>query len=216
MTNKLKIRLLIVDNHPFMSCISDYLKHEGADIEVVAYAQNGDEAIEKTRELLPDIVLMDIRMPKGMDGIEATEKIKNDFQNNVKILALSDSGEPEYIGKMMKLGASGYFLKDDLTLSSNGFSNALKAVYQDITVFSAGVSRNLFIKIPSANKIFTNKEADVLQLVIDDCSNKTIAKKLDISGRTVETHKRNMKKKLDIHTDAGLVTYAFRNGLASL
>ena len=227
-----KIRLMIVDNHPFMfKWISDYVKDKATNIEVVAYANNGQEAIEKTRKLVENgqdalekkdglVILMDIRM-KSMDGITATRQIKSEFQDEVNILALSDYDEPQYIHKMIDAGASGYFWKDDFFVSTHALSSAIKAINQGNITFSSGVANSIFggRSIPNLPKKsderikkLTPREIEVLQLVAAAFTDIKIAEKLGITDRGVEAHNRNLRLKLECKTRSELIVFAWKNG----
>ncbi len=204
------IRILLVDDHALVrDGITACFQHED-HIDVVGHAENGREAIAKYRDLLPDVILMDIAMPV-MEGFEATVTLKQEFPN-ASILILSMYDESEYILKLMQAGASGYVLKD---ASFDELLKAVETVHQGNTYFSASASQNLFINfsLPEVEIPISERETHVLGLVADGLCNKEIAKELNISVRTVETHRQNIKRKLDIHTTAGLTKYALEKGL---
>ncbi len=201
-----KIRVIIVDDHPLVrkGC-SALLKLEDS-IEIVGEAADGEEAIEKSRDLQPDVVLMDITMPV-MDGFEATAKITHHWPD-IKVLILSMHDEAEYAQKLRKSGASGYALK---SISINALLTAINSVYQGGTYVSPEILPHLINPPPP----LTDREIDVLCDIFDGLTDKEIARDLEISVRTVETHKQNIKRKLGIHTTAGLTLYAFKNGICS-
>ena len=209
-----KIKVLLVDDHPLvLDGISARLEGEQS-LEVVGMANDGKQALEQAEKLNPDVVLMDISMPV-MTGFEATEHFRQQ-QPEVKVLILSMHDDREYILKLIKCGASGYVLKD---VSSSELITAIETVYRGGTYFSSGASQALFSELgqetpPSASpeeEPLTNREKDVLKLLAEGNSNKEVARELDISVRTVETHRQNIKAKLDIHTAAGLARYAIEH-----
>lgn len=209
-----KIKVLLVDDHPLvLDGISARLEGEPS-LEVVGMANDGKQALEQAEKLNPDVVLMDISMPV-MTGFEATEHFRQQ-QPDVKVLILSMHDDREYILKLIKCGASGYVLKD---VSSAELITAIETVYRGGTYFSSGASQVLFSELgketpaitPSEDEPLTNREKDVLKLLAEGNSNKEVARELDISVRTVETHRQNIKAKLDIHTAAGLARYAIEH-----
>ncbi|MES9964521.1 MAG: response regulator transcription factor [Candidatus Sedimenticola sp. 20ELBAFRAG] len=215
MSSQPPIRLLLVDDHPLvLDGISARLEGE-ADLEVVATATNGREALEKARDVKPDVVLMDVTMPV-MGGLEATPLFKEEMPD-IHVLILSMHDNQEYILKLMHAGASGYVLKD---VSSDELIRAIKVINQGDTYFSSGASETLFRKPEQAEAededVLTKRESTVLKLIAEGQCNKDIARLLNISVRTVETHRLNIKNKLDIHTAAGLAKYAIEHGLVDL
>ncbi len=211
------IRILLVDDHPLvLEGISARLESEPG-ITVVGQANNGQQALEQAAELKPDVVLMDISMPV-MNGLEAAEHFRND-QPNVRVLILSMHENREYIVKMIQSGAAGYVLKD---VSSDELIRAIQTVAQGGTYFSAGASEALFSEFAQpeaqekADTGLTKREETVLKLLAEGQCNKEVARTLDISVRTVETHRQNIKQKLNIQTAAGLTKYALEHNLISL
>ncbi|MCP4598258.1 response regulator transcription factor [Neptuniibacter sp.] len=209
-----KIRVLLVDDHPLvLDGISARLEGEES-LEVVGMANDGKQALEKAQELKPDVVLMDISMPV-MNGFEAAERFREE-QPEVKVLILSMHDDREYIVKLIKCGAAGYVLKD---VSSSELISAIETVNRGGTYFSSGASQSLFsefdqqqaVKEEPLREALTGREKDVLKLLAEGNSNKEVARVLNISVRTVETHRQNIKSKLDIHTAAGLARYAIEN-----
>ncbi|RTE64488.1 DNA-binding response regulator [Amphritea opalescens] len=215
MTEK-KIRVVLVDDHALVQeGIIARLENEPS-LEVVGAASNGAEALPLVAELKPDVVLMDISMPV-MNGFEATERLRAE-QPNVRVLILTMHESREYILKLIQCGAAGYVLKD---VSASELVNAIKTVYSGATYFSAGVSQSLFSQpdltlqndtAPQQDAL-TCRETEVLSLLAGGASNKEVARQLAISVRTAETHRQNIKNKLDIHTAAGLVRYAIEHQL---
>ena len=207
------IKLLLVDDHPL---VRDGIRarFESDDlIEVIGEAQNGQQALDFVQQQLPDVVLMDVSMPV-MNGLEATQHLRNLYPD-VPVLILSMHDSREYIQQLVQIGASGYVLKD---VGSDELVRAIQTVYQGGSYFSAGVSQMLFqgqLEAAEQKQALTPREETVLRYLAERNSNKEIARQLDISVRTVETHRQNIKQKLDIHTAAGLARYAIEQGLVS-
>ena len=206
------IKVVIVDDHQvvldgFMARLS--LEH---DIEVIGTASNGVEAIETVKSLKPDVVLMDISMPV-MNGIDATRVIKDELPD-VKVLMLTMHDNREYIMKVMQSGAVGYMLKE---ISSEKMVQALKTVEQGSTYFCESVTQTLFsqgeIPIGDTPNPLSRREESVLKLVAQGYSSKKVAVLLDISYRTVETHRQNIKHKLELSSIAELAKYAVDRGM---
>lgn len=211
-----KIRVVLVDDHPLVQeGIIARLETE-ASLEVVGAANDGAQALQLIAEVKPDVVLMDISMPV-MNGFEATERLRAE-QPDVRVLILSMHESREYILKLIQCGAAGYVLKD---VSSVELITAIKTVHSGATYFSAGASQSLFsqpdlqpqVETENQQEALTGRETEVLRLLAEGASNKEVARKLDISVRTAESHRQNIKSKLDIQTAAGLVRYAIEHKL---
>lgn len=207
--NKLKISVLLVDDHPMVqggliACLAYY-----DDIEVVGTTDNGHEALKKAKELGPDVILMDISMPT-MNGIDATEIIIEQLPNT-HVLIFSMHDNPEFVRSAIQAGASGYVLKDT---SSEEVYYAIKAVAKGNTHFSSSIAKKLIEKpIRAENDKLTTREQVILSYVARGFSSKEVARRLDISFRTVDAHRRNIKTKLKIDNLAELVRYAVNHGL---
>ncbi|MGP8307604.1 response regulator [Vibrio sp. YIC-376] len=206
------IRVLIVDDHQVV--IDGFMARLELepDIEVIGTASNGVEAIEVAKHLHPDVILMDISMPI-MNGIEATGIIKEELPDS-RILMLTMHDNREYIMKVMQAGAVGYMLKE---ISAEKMVQAIKTVNQGSTYFCESVTQTLFtqdiVPVTQRPNPLSRREEAVLKLVAQGHSSKKIATLLDISYRTVETHRHNIKHKLDLHSTAELAKYAFETGL---
>ncbi len=205
----LKIRVMLADDHPLVmdgirSCLETY-----AHIDVIGEARNGHEALQLAAELKPDIVLMDINMPE-LNGLDATELFKERMPE-IKLLILSMHDNREYISSALRYGARGYVLKD---VPSQEIVTAIEAVHRGGTYFSSGVSEILLSHgNDGPDGPLTAREQTILLLLSEGQSNKHVARELDISVRTVETHRRNIKRKLNISSTAGLTKYAIQHGL---
>ncbi len=203
------IRVMLVDDHPlFREGIGARLEMSD-EIILVGEAENGKQAIEKLKELKPDVVLMDINMPEmnGMDVLEVVTEM--DFDTKFIILSMHD--DKEYIVRVIRMGADGYMLKD---VSGDEMISAIKEVYGGEKHFSQEVASILAQQdIDKSECKLTNREQLILRLISLGYSNKQIAQELNNSVRTVETHKRNLTRKLDINTTSGLVRYAIEHGI---
>ncbi len=207
------IRTILVDDHPLVlegvqSCL------DGLDgIEIVGTASDGAEAIDLADRLMPDIMLVDVNMP-GMNGLDATE-ILRERHPEMKFLILSMHDSREYVETALEYGASGYVLKDGPTAE---IAAAIRAVHAGGVYFSARVSHYLRHDRTRSRstQTLTTREQSVLLLVAKGRSNKEIARELDISIRTVETHRKNIKRKIGHSSTAGLTRYAIESGILSL
>lgn len=211
------LRLLVADDHQmFRAGISNLLRAEEG-FEIVGGASNGEEAVQMASDLQPDVILMDIHLPK-LDGISATQKISSAYPN-IKILALTSSEEENYVVGMIRSGAKGYILKDapidELVL-------AIKTLAKGSSYFAKEISDTIFSLLDRAEVVptfkqrakrleITGRELEVLQCIAEELSNKEIAAKLFISPRTVETHRRNLIQKLRVKNTAGLVRFYINN-----
>jgi two-component system NarL family response regulator len=215
------IRVLICDDHALFRRGLVMVLEEEDDIEVVAEAANGAEAVELARALAPDVVLMDVRMPE-LDGISATRTILEAIPNaNVIMLTVSD--EEDDLFEAMKAGAAGYLLKeisiDEVGRSVRGVAQGQRLVTPSlatklITEF-AGISRRGTPRGVEAPQL-TPRELEVLGHVADGASNREIANRLGISENTVKNHVRNILEKLRLHTRMEAVMYAMREHLLDL
>ncbi|EPG0609955.1 response regulator transcription factor [Vibrio fluvialis] len=206
------IRVVIVDDHRVvLEGFMARLEME-PEIEVIATASNGLEALEVVKQHRPDVILMDVSMPI-MNGIDATRLIKEEVPD-AKVLMLTMHDNREYIMKVMQAGAVGYMLKE---ISAEKMVQAIKTVNLGSTYFCESVTQTLFTQdiIPSAQKPnpLSRREEAVLKMVAQGHSSKKIASLLNISYRTVEAHRQNIKHKLDIHSTAELAQYAIQHGM---
>ncbi|RXJ71142.1 DNA-binding response regulator [Veronia nyctiphanis] len=208
------IRILLVDDHrAVLEGFVARIENE-TGLTVAGTAVNGAEALENAKLYKPDVVLMDISMPV-LNGIETT-KMFRDHHPDIKVLILTMHDNREYIQQVMSSGASGYILKD---VSLEEMINAIKAVHEGATYFCQNSSKALFES--SANRkrseykkdVLSQRETTVLILVSKGLSSRKIGQELDISVRTVETHRQNIKHKLDLSTTAEMVEYSIKNNL---
>ncbi|MEQ8525139.1 response regulator transcription factor [Gracilimonas sp.] len=211
------IKIAIVDDHQIVRDGIKILIEDEPGFEVLFEAENGKQATDLSKKHSPDLIIMDITMPK-MNGIEATEIIKNE-QPDVKILALTMLSEDQHIKKMIKAGASGYILK------SSGREELIKAINTIIGgkhYFSDDATQAILQELvqPSVSKAkepddvnITDRELEVLKLIVNEFTNQEIADQLYVSVRTVDAHRRNLLQKTGAKNTAGLVKFAIKNNL---
>ncbi len=215
-----KIRVLIADDHALVrEGISALLKFYD-DIEVVGEASDGIEAIERAREMKPEVVLMDIGMPR-LGGLEATVELRKS-EPDIKIIVLTQYDDREYISRFLKAGVSGYLLKKAV---GNELVNAIRAVHRgDCYLFSSIASEVVagYIgkdRVPAEEDPYeklTDREKQVLKLIAEGHSHKEIATCLNISVKTVIAHQTNISEKLNVHSRTGLVKFAISKGIIKL
>lgn len=211
------IKILIVDDHPVVrEGIGSMLKKQ-PDFRIVGEACNGLEAVEKARELSPDVVLMDLRMPE-LDGVEAIKRIKEE-KPEVKFIILTTYSDDEYIFKGIAAGARAYLLKD---APRDELFKAIRAVSRGESLIQPIVASRVLDKLaelsrktPSAETL-SEREVEVLRLMASGESNKDIADKLSITQSTVKTHITSIFQKLNVTTRTEAVTTALKRGIIQL
>ena len=212
-----RLRVVIADDQPMMRAGFKAVLEATGNIEVVAEAATGTEAVKAATEHMPDVVLMDIRMP-DMDGIEATRRLPRQ-----RVLILTTFGLDEYILDALRAGASGFLLKDAPTQEVIA---AVRAVAAGDAVLSAGVTRQLLDQVarrlpapitrePDAAEALTGREQEVLRMLATGLSNAEIAKALTVSEPTVKTHVSHILGKLGLRDRVQAVIYAYETGLIS-
>jgi DNA-binding NarL/FixJ family response regulator len=205
-------RVLLVDDHTLVRAGLKTLIETIEGVTVVGEASNGREALRLATSLKPDIVFMDIAMPE-FNGLEATERLFKDMPN-CHVIILSMTANEEYVRQSLRAGANGYLLKDADTIE---LKLAIKAVLDGDSYFSPRVAkyaRRLMLDHDAeAPSLLTPRQREILQLIAEGDSSKQIAQKLDLSTKTVETHRTQLMERLDIHDIAGLVRYAIRMGI---
>jgi len=215
-----KIKVLIVDDHTLVRDGIRALLALVADVNVVGEAANGREALEKVKKLAPDVVLMDLAMPI-MSGLESTRRIRKRFPGT-KVLALTQYEDREYIVPTIEAGARGFVSK---TAAFSELASAIQAVYQGGSFLSpmaaAAVVEECQQKVSAEGETdsyhnLTDREREILKLVAEGYTAREIADMLVISLRTVETHKTNLMKKLNIRNKADLIRFAIRKGIITV
>jgi DNA-binding NarL/FixJ family response regulator len=216
------IRVLLADDHTLVRAGIRSLLETLPGIKVVAEASNGIEALNLIDQFHPDVVLMDIAMSE-LNGLEATSRVLKDYPNT-KVIILSMHANEEYVWKALRMGAKGYLLKD---AGMAELELAVKAVVRGETYLSPPISRQVISDYVSRvssdqekqsltgqeTERLTPRQREILRLIAEGYTTQAIAQKLDISIKTVETHRTQLMERLDIHDIAGLVRYAIRIGL---
>jgi DNA-binding NarL/FixJ family response regulator len=207
------ITVLLADDHTVVREGLRALLQAESDIEVVGVAETGRQAVELTRKLLPEVVVMDIAMPL-LNGLEATRQILRALPST-KVLILSAHGDDEYVEQVTALGAVGYLIKQSSALV---LAKAIREAHKGNIFLSPSISRRLRDRelgsLPGAGRgkrkavSLTSREVEVLQLIAEGKANKQTAAELDISIKTVEKHRQNLMTKLGIHDTASLTRYA--------
>jgi len=219
MENAKKLRVLIADDHNIVREGLRMILEREPDMDVVAEADNGIDALNLAVSLVPDLMLVDVTMP-GMSGIETTQKVLEVFPD-MSILVLSMCEEKQFVVEALSAGAKGYLLKDcaatDLVVAIRNVASG--GVYLSQKV--AGLIVQEYILRPQdhiapACDILSPREKEVLQLIADGKNTKEIAFYLNVSVKTIETYRQNVMKKLDLHSVADLVKYAIREGMVSV
>jgi two-component system NarL family response regulator len=215
-----KIRVLIADDQAMARMGLAALLGTEDDIELVGEAHDGEQAIALVADLVPDLVLMDVRMPK-LGGIEAARRI-NAEQPATKIVMLTNSDEEEDVFEAIKAGASGYLLKD---IDPGEVPPAIRQIQEGHSLLSPAIASKLVSEFAAISKrsderasrpTLTDRELEVLRLAADGLTNRQIGRRLQISENTVKNHIRNILEKLHLHSRMEAVLYAVREELIDL
>jgi DNA-binding NarL/FixJ family response regulator len=216
---KKKIRILLADDHNIMRRGLRLLLERQPGFEVVGEAADGRQAVERAEATKPDVAVLDIAMP-NMSGIEAAQRIRV-LLPQAAIIILSMHSDEGYVLRALKVGAKGYLLKDS---AENDLIEAIRAVSAGKAFFSPEISKILvedYVRemrkrgAEDSYELLTSREREILQLLAEGKSNKDIATSLNLSLYTVETHRRNLQDKLNLHSVAELILYAVRKGIIS-
>ena len=213
------IKLLIVDDHTVVRDGLMTMLGREKDFAVMGEARNGLEAVEKVREVHPDVVLMDLRMPE-LDGVEAMRRIRTE-DSGVKFIVLTTYDSDEYIFDAIEAGAKGYLLKD---ASREELFRAVRAVHRGESLVEPGVAAKLLDRFAQLRResalggqnLLSERELEVLRLIAKGAPNKEIAATLSISESTAKTHVANIFQKLDVKDRTEAVTQAMQRGFISL
>lgn len=208
------IRVALADDHKIVRDGIKLMIRQHPGVEVIAEAENGNEVIEICAKESIDLVIMDINMPQ-MDGIEATSRIKTNYPE-IKVLALTMSNDDVHIRKMIQAGASGYIMKSSGTLE---LREAIETIMDGKHYFSDEATKSIMMDLVKNKGVtksnepvsITEREIEVLELIVKEFTNQEIADKLFISPRTVDAHRRNLLQKTGARNTAGLVRYALTN-----
>jgi DNA-binding NarL/FixJ family response regulator len=215
-----KIKIVIADDHTIFRQGLRMLLAQEDDMEVVGEAADGIEALELAKKCNPDIILLDIAMP-NMDGVKVAGKIKKSLPQT-KIIVLTSYSDDQFLFEFLKLGVSGFVLKDS---ASQELIYSIRKSNEGMVFFDPSVSKKVmekFAQVSGGKSDFVNygklsdREKEVLRLVAEGCATKEVAEKLYISPKTVENHRANIMKKLNIRDRTGLTKYALRLGLIDL
>ncbi len=213
-----RITVLLAEDHTIVREGLRRLLEAESDIEVVGEAETGRQAVNLARELVPDVIVMDIAMP-SLNGMEATRQIRAVLPD-IKILILSAHSDDAYVERVTEIGVSGYLVKQT---SSHFLAEAIREVHKGNLFFSPSIAKRrlhqrettLDRKGRATTKVIglSTRELEVLQLIAEGRANKQVAAELDISIKTVEKHRDHLMRKLDIHDTAGLTRYAIAAGI---
>ena len=214
----MKTRLVLADDHVILREALGMMLRAESDIEVVGKASSGREAIGLARDLRPDVMVIDIGMP-DMNGIEATAAIVARWPQ-IKVLALSTHSDRHFVAEMIRAGASGYVVK---SAASTELLRAIRAVVQGQAYLCPEVAAGVMREVTQDGSRgefrqaeLTRREREVLQLLAEGQRTASIAARMHLAPTTVEVHRRNLMRKLDLHTVAELTKYALREGLTEL
>lgn len=202
------VRVLIVDDHPMVAQGIQSVLEDHDGIKVVGTLGNGRAVLDQLNGLSPDVILMDLNMPE-MGGLTATELVL-ERRPGTRILILSMHDNPEYISTALSHGAMGYVLKD---VPTDEIVDAIRAVMKGNRYLCTGAEGAIAPKSSDFPGALTGREQTILLQLAQGMSNKEVALALDISVRTVETHRKNLKRKLGISSTAGLTRYALEHGM---
>lgn len=215
-----KVSIVIAEDHTILRAGLKALLETNPRFEVVGEADNGRDAIQRVAELKPDLIIMDLSMP-GLSGIDAIKDIRDRYPE-VKALVLTVHSEEEYVLSSLEAGANGYVLKD---ATQNELITAAERVLNGKTYLSPDITEKVVSSYLQVNKnsqepttrwdSITQRERQILKLIAEGHTNKSMADYLCISVKTVEKHRANLMKKLDLHNVSALTTYAMEKGIIS-
>ncbi len=215
-----RVKIMIADDHQLIIDTITILLKDAPDMDVLEEANNGNEVLDILSRRKIDLVLMDIEMPE-LNGIDTTKAIRDRYPD-VKIMALSGTKDGKTISKMLEAGASGYVLKN---CTKDELVSAIRKVARGSKYFSSDVSEaimNTFAEAKERQKSMQNvlqkdhltvREIEIIRLIAEGLSNAEIAEKLIRSPRTIDTHRTNIMKKINVHNIAGVIKYAMANGI---
>lgn len=210
------IRVMLADDHKIVRDGIKLMLESQTGIDLISEAENGEQVLKMLEDEPVDIIVMDINMPEK-DGIETTKAVKESFPD-VKVLALTMSNDELHIRQMIQAGASGYIMK---SAGRSELKEAISAIIEGRHYFSSDATQSIMMDLVKGKGKSTNpdpihitdRELEILELIVQEYTNQEIAKKLYISSRTVDAHRRNLLQKTGARNTAGLVKYAFQNNL---
>ncbi len=212
------IRVMLADDHKIVRDGIKLMLESQAGIDLISEADTGKKVLELLKDDPVDIIVMDINMPE-MDGIQATKLVKETYPN-IKVLALTMSNDELHIRQMIQAGASGYIMK---SAGRSELKEAILSIIDGKHYFSTDATQSIMMDLVKGKGKSTNpdpihitdRELEILELIVQEHTNQEIAKKLYISSRTVDAHRRNLLQKTGARNTAGLVKYAFQNKIIS-
>jgi len=210
-----KIAVLLCDDHTIIRQGLRLILEAEPDIEVVGEAEDGHQSVQETKRLRPDVVLLDLAMPR-LNGVEAARRIKRDVPST-KVLILSSYSNDRYVRQAIEAGAVGYVIKEAV---GNDLSRGIREVHMGKAFFSPLVAKSLLGRwreadcqaCPTSVARLTSRQTEILQLIAEGYGNKQMAVLLSLAIKTVENHRQRLMDKLDIHKTAGLARYAVSIG----
>lgn len=214
------IRILIVDDHDLVREGIRTMLQQEPGLQVVGEVGDGQQAVRAVRELRPDVVLMDLNLPGGLGGLEATEAILADFPAT-KVIVLTQYEHREYIKRALRIGARGYLLKSS---ASQQLKEAIRAVHQGLRYLHPLVADELVDLVSHGESLesasdlerLTRRERQVFKLLAEGATSREIARYLGVSLKTAVTHRTNLMAKLDVHSRAELIKLALRWGVITV
>lgn len=211
-----EIKILLVDDHQLLRDGLRSIIEQKANMNIVGEATDGREAIKKAKKLSPDVIVMDVAMA-GMNGIESAKQIIK-ANPKIKIIGLSMHANKQFVQGMFLAGGYGYLLKDGDAIE---LITAIDTVVQNKKYLSQNINQDFLpgsndVAIKSDEKVLSSRETEVVQLLSEGKSSKEIGELLFLSSKTVDVHRNNIMKKLDLHTIPDLTKYALREGLTFL
>ncbi|HEU0123379.1 MAG TPA: response regulator transcription factor [Bryobacteraceae bacterium] len=209
-----RTRIVLVDDHTVVRKGIRMILSAQPDLEVVAEAKNGLEAVEEAERTQPDVVIMDVNM-EGLNGIEGARRI-GEISPRTRVLALSMHRDAVYVREMLRAGAKGYLVKD---ADDDALLDAVRAVARGEAYLSPSVADAVLTDyrkhVTNPVDLLTAREREVLQLIAEGKTNKDVANQLKLSVYTVEAHRSRLMEKLNLHSTGDLVRFAIRNGFIS-
>ena len=215
MTHTNEIKIILADDHKLIREGLRNIIERKSNMHIIEEASNGREAIKKCSMLLPNVIIMDVTMP-GLNGIEAAQQIHK-IHPDIKIISLSMHSSKQFIQGMFNAGASGYLLKDG---DADELITAITIVMQNKKYLSKGINQKFLSLLKKGETLektqLSTREKEVLQLIAEGNSSKKIGEILFLSPKTIDVHRTNIMRKIDLYTISELTKYAIQKGLTTL